>query len=155
MSPATRPDNSGDDARRRRMHALAGVTVHGSDGKTVGRVRDVYLHDATGELAAITVMPRQLSARGVLLPASAIAALPKGPEDLKGLEDLEGPEDPGAPQAEAQTGPAQAGDHALQLLVDTATAKAGVRPPLTLHMTPEGLQEAAAALHLEEGSAHV
>ncbi|MDN6330311.1 MAG: PRC-barrel domain-containing protein, partial [Brachybacterium sp.] len=70
MSPATRPDNSGDDARRRRMHALAGVTVHGSDGKTVGRVRDVYLHDATGELAAITVMPRQLSARGVLLPAS-------------------------------------------------------------------------------------
>ena len=143
MSPGTRPDSSGDDARRRRLHALAGVTVHGSDGKTVGRVRDVYLHDATGELAAITVTPRQLSARSVLLPASAIAALPKDTED------------PGAPQAEAQAGEAQTGDHALHLLVDTATAKAGARPPLTLHTTPEGLREAAAALHLEEGSAHV
>ncbi|MDN5600596.1 MAG: PRC-barrel domain-containing protein, partial [Brachybacterium sp.] len=77
MSPGTRPDSSGDAARRRRLQALAGATVHGSDGKTVGRVRDVYLHDATDELAAITVTPRQLSARSVLLPASAIAALPE------------------------------------------------------------------------------
>ncbi|MDN5820801.1 MAG: PRC-barrel domain-containing protein, partial [Brachybacterium sp.] len=59
-------------AERRRLQALAGVTVYGSDGKTVGRVRDVYLHDAIGELAAITVMPRQLSADSVLIPASAI-----------------------------------------------------------------------------------
>ncbi|MGO2559611.1 PRC-barrel domain-containing protein [Brachybacterium sp.] len=157
MSPATRPDNSGDDARRRRLHALAGVTVHGSDGKTVGRVRDVYLHDATDELAAITVTPRQLSARSVLLPASAIAALPEVPED------------PGPPRAEAKNPTAdsptaaaaddqateQGGDHVLHLLVDAATAKAGVHPPATLHATPQGLQEAAAALHLEEGSAHV
>ncbi|MGO1199912.1 MAG: PRC-barrel domain-containing protein [Brachybacterium sp.] len=143
MSPATRPDSSGDDARRRRLHALAGATVHGRDGRTVGRVRDVYLHDATGELAAITVMPRQLSARGVLLPASAIAALPEVPED------------PGAPSAAEDEASEQGRDHALHLLVDTATARAGVRPPQTLHVTPEGLQEAAAALHLEEGSAHV
>ena len=95
MSPGTRPDSSGDAARRRRVQALAGVTVHGSDGKSVGRVRDVYLQDASGELAAITVTPRQLSARSVLIPASAIAALPEAPED------------PDGPQAEARSSEAQ------------------------------------------------
>src|SRR5699024_10614896 len=69
-----------DRAGRRRLQALAGATVRGNDGKTVGRVRDVYLHDATGDLAAITVMPRQLSDHSVLIPAAAIAALPELPE---------------------------------------------------------------------------
>ncbi len=127
-----------DRAGRRRLQALAGATVHGSDGKTVGRVRDVYLHDATGDLAAITVMPRQLSARSVLIPASAIAALPELPED----EGAPRPDDAGT-----------AADEVVRLLVDTPTAKAGVRPPHTLHATPEGLREAAAALRLGEGSA--
>ena len=128
------PDRTG----RRRLQALAGATVHGSDGKTVGRVRDVYLHDATGELAAITVMPRQLSGHSVLIPAAAIAALPELPED------------------EVAPHPADAGtgaDQVVRLLVDTPTAKAGVRPPHTLHATPQGLREAAAALRLGEGSA--
>lgn len=123
-------------ARRRRLQALAGVTVHGSDGKTVGRVRDIYQQDATGELAAITVMPRQLSARSVLIPASAIAALPPAPED--------------SAADDTATDPA---DNILRLLVPAATAKAGARPPLTLHATPEDLRDAAAALDLEEGSA--
>src|SRR5699024_3987158 len=128
------PDRTG----RRRLQALAGATVHGSDGKTVGWVRDVYLHDATGELAAITVMPRQLSGHSVLIPAAAIAALPELPEDV------------GAPHpADAGTG----ADQVVRLLVDTPTAKAGVRPPHTLHATPQGLREAAAALRLGEGSA--
>ena len=137
------PDRTG----RRRLQALAGATVHGSDGKTVGRVRDVYLHDATGELAAITVMPRQLSGHSVLVPAAAIAALPELPEG----EVAAGT----APRPDAQH-PADAGtgaDQVVRLLVDTPTAKAGVRPPHTLHATPEDLREAAAALRLGEGSA--
>lgn len=176
MSPGTTPDGSGDAApssvpdgteaatgdhpvgrpaqrsvedpgaparaERRRLQALAGVTVYGSDGKIVGRVRDVYLQDATAELAAITVMPRQLSAGSVLIPASAIAALPEV------LEESAAPHRPAAEDA-----PEQSGDHVLHLLVDTATARAGTPPPLTLHVTPRDLREAAAALHLEEGSA--
>ncbi|HEX7350543.1 PRC-barrel domain-containing protein [Brachybacterium sp.] len=155
-------------ARRRRLQALAGLTVHGSDGKTVGRVRDIYQQDATGELAAITVMPRQLSARSVLIPASAIVALPAAPQD-HAAEDARAPrnaaaesravEDPaadGAPTADAgndadtATDPA---DNILRLLVPAARAKAGVPPPLTLHATPEELRDAAAVLGLEAGSA--
>ena len=52
---------------------LSGAIVHGSDGEHVGRVRDIYLHDATGELAAITVSVGRLRGRTVLLPAVAIA----------------------------------------------------------------------------------
>ena len=59
-----------------RLQRLAGMTVLGSDGRTVGRVRDIYQQDDSGELAAITVMPRQLSSRAVLIPSAAIAALP-------------------------------------------------------------------------------
>ncbi|MFC7457692.1 PRC-barrel domain-containing protein [Brachybacterium sp. GCM10030267] len=63
-------------AARSRLQALSGATVRGRDGESVGRVRDIYLQDATGELAAITVARRQLSSRSVLIPASAIAVLP-------------------------------------------------------------------------------
>lgn len=63
-------------ARRTRLQDLAGVTVLGSDGGQVGRVRDIYLHDATAELAAITVVRRQLSSASVLIPTAAIAVLP-------------------------------------------------------------------------------
>nr|WP_281065038.1 PRC-barrel domain-containing protein [Brachybacterium sacelli] len=55
---------------------MAGVTVLGSDGGQIGRVRDIYLHDATGELAGITVVRRQLSSRSVLIPTAAIDVLP-------------------------------------------------------------------------------
>src|SRR5699024_6308697 len=62
---------------RRSMRAtvLPGAVVRGSDGQLVGRVRDIYLHDRSGEFAAITVKPGQLSSRTVLIPAAAIARL--------------------------------------------------------------------------------
>lgn len=111
-------------ARLVRLQALAGRTVHGSDGKTVGRVRDIYPLDARGDLAALTVMPRQLSARSVLIPAAALAEPPE-------VAEARGAEEP------------------LTLVVDAATAKAGARPPLTLHATPEDLARAAEALGLD------
>lgn len=139
------------------MLALAGVTVHGSDGKTVGRVRDVYLQDATGELAAITVMPRQLSARSVLLPAAAIAALPQEPQAAQEPDGADADHEPdGTDEGQEPHGtevPHSTEDHVLHLRVDARTAKAGTRPPLTLHATPDALEAAVAALHLEEGSA--
>src|SRR5699024_9729848 len=111
---------------------------HGSDGKTVGRGGDSYFLDPTGASAPFTVLPRQSTARTVLIPASPIAAWPGCPEDE------------GAPPPAAAGTPA---DEGVRLLVDTATAQAGVRPPHTLHATPEDLREAAAALRLGEGSA--
>lgn len=147
--PDAGPESSSRGERRRRMQSLAGVTVHGSDGKTVGRVRDVYLQDATGELAAITVTPRQLSARSVLLPAVAIAALPQEPPEGQEAQAT------GTVQATGRlhSDPERGEDHVLHLRVDARTAKAGARPPLTLHATPDALEAAVAALHLEEGSA--
>ena len=40
----------GSGRRLPRLQALAGLTVRGSDGKTVGRVRDIYQQDASGEI---------------------------------------------------------------------------------------------------------
>ena len=54
-----------------RATVLPGAVVRGSDGQLVGRVRDIYLHDRSGEFAAITVKPGQLSSRTVLIPAAA------------------------------------------------------------------------------------
>src|SRR5699024_6448281 len=119
-------------ARRRRLQALAGLTVYGSDGRSVGRVRDIYQHDAGGELAALTVMPRQLSARSVLIPAAALAALPEVPE---------------VPHGQGSAAPPLHPD------VRAATAGPGLQPPQPLHTSPQLLREAAAALGLEEGSA--
>lgn len=107
------------------LQALAGLTVRGSDDRVVGRVRDVYQHDASGELAALTVMPRQLSSRTVMIPAAAIGGLTP----------------PGA-------SPAPDKDAVVRLRVDAATARAGRRPPATAHVGPEELREAAAALGL-------
>lgn len=137
--PADAPEPRTRAARRRRLQALAGLTVYGSDGRSVGRVRDIYQHDAGGELAALTVMPRQLSARSVLIPAAALAALPEVPEVPQGQVAVEPPVLPA--------------DAALHLHVDAATARAGLEPPETLHTSPQLLREAAAALGLEEGSA--
>lgn len=111
--------------RAPRLQALAGLTVRGSDDRIVGRVRDVYQHDASGELAALTVMPRQLSSRTVMIPAAAIGSLIP----------------PGA-------SPAPDKDAVVRLRVDAATARAGRRPPATAHVGPEELREAAEALGL-------
>jgi hypothetical protein len=40
----------------------------------------------------------------------------------------------------------------VHLRVDAATARAGVRPPETAHVTPQDLREAAEALGLEPDS---
>lgn len=118
MSPAATPEDSssgpaGEDdepraraERRLRLQSLAGMTVLGSDGRTVGRVRDIYQQDDSGELAAITVMPRQLSSRTVLIPSAAIAALPaERPEGSAG----QGADDEGAADgADAARGTARA-----------------------------------------------
>ena len=116
--------------RRLRLQGLAGMTVLGSDGRTVGRVRDIYQQDDSGELAAITVMPRQLSSRAVLIPSAAIAALPAEP-----------PEEPAEPRAA----------DAVQLRIGADAARAGLRPPDTAHATAELLREAETALGLRTG----
>lgn len=149
-------------ARPPRLQALAGLTVLGADGRRVGRVRDVYQHDASGRLAALAVLPRQLSARSVLIPAPAIASLPAeegaghapaddtaadstaadgtpadGASADRPAEDTTSTDDPADPATALRE---------VVLRVDAATAKAGIRPPDTLHATPELLAEALAAL---------
>jgi hypothetical protein len=119
-APASRPP---------RLQALAGTTVRGSDDRAVGRVRDIYQRDADGALAAITVMPRQLSARTVLIPAAAIAALPAPEEEREGTRSEE--------------------DSAVRLHVPAAAARTGARPPETAHVTPAELRAAAEALGLD------
>lgn len=104
---------------------LSGATVHGSDGEHVGRVRDIYLHDATGELAAITVSVGRLRGRSVLLPAVAIAA-----GSLTELVSTPSPH--------------------ITLVVDAAAARAGDPPPPTAHADPQTLRRAARALGIEE-----
>ena len=225
-------------ARRRRLQALAGVTVLGSDGAQVGRVRDVYLHDATGELAAITVVRRQLSSRSVLIPTAAIAVLPaqhtepdepdpdrraeaqvtaarhggdsaggdgagrKGTGgDGSGREGVDqdeasylGPDADGAAvqlpdttshgsrddsegagrsdgadrratvrrtadrqhrRAATDRDADPAHPQAMWLFVDAASARAGLRPPDTLHASPRTLREAARAVGLEDAAGAV
>ncbi|MGO2821127.1 MAG: PRC-barrel domain-containing protein, partial [Brachybacterium tyrofermentans] len=98
----------------------------GSEGDTVGRVRDIYLHDATGELSAVSVVRRQLSSRHVVIPSAAIAELPAAEPD-------EGPQ-------------------SIRLLIGAGTARGGIRPPQTAHLTPELLREAHQVLGLEESA---
>lgn len=104
---------------------LSGASVHGSDDEHVGRVRDIYLHDATGELAAITVSVGRIRGRTVLLPAVAI--------DPGSLDELF--------ETQSQT---------ITLVIDAAAARAGDEPPATAHADPETLRRAARALGIEE-----
>ena len=165
----------GSGRRLPRLQALAGLTVRGSDDRPVGRVRDIYQQDASGALAAITVMPRQLSARTVLIPAVAIEALPPLDEDRAGPRSdkcAPAPEAPGrettAPHATARQAPgrrapamdvpsedaraedATGKDDVIRLRVDAATARAGRRPPAIAHVAPQDLREAAEALGLDD-----
>ena len=135
--PADAPEPRTRAARRRRLQALGGLTVYGSDGRSVGRCG--HLPARRRGDRALTVMPRQLSAHSVLIPAAALAALPEVPEIPQGQVSAEPPVLPA--------------DAALHLHVDAATARAGLEPPETLHTSPQLLREAAAALGLEEGSA--
>lgn len=151
--------------RRRRLQGLAGLTVLGSDGRTVGRVRDIYQHDDSGELAAITVMPRQLSSRSVLIPSAAITALPasppaEGPDLAEGSDLADGSD--GSDGSDGTDGTEPAGDSestgpqpadVVRLRIATAAAKAGLKPPDTGHATPQMLREAAEALGLHAAEA--
>ncbi|MGP9583090.1 hypothetical protein ACT3SQ_10120 [Brachybacterium sp. AOP42-C2-15] len=155
-------------AERRRLQHLAGVTVLGSDEKTVGRVRDIYQQDASGELAAITVMPRQLSSRSVLIPSAAIAALPAAhPTADAASVDAAEPAEPAEPAGAAEpaqpagaanpAGDAESADppsaEVVRLRIDAATAKAGLRPPDTGHASPTTLREAEVAVGLDTDAA--
>jgi sporulation protein YlmC with PRC-barrel domain len=146
--PAVDAAASADVASGRRpprLQALAGLTVRGSDGRTVGRVRDIYQQDASGALAAITVMPRQLSARTVLIPAAALEELPM----LTAQRDGARPSTSSEEGSGAGTGRRPGEDPVVRLRVDAATVRAGARPPEIAHVTPQDLREAAEALGLE------
>ena len=161
---------------------VPGAVVRGSDGQIVGRVRDIYLVDRTGELAAITVAAGQLASRNVLIPAAAIADLEQRRPDA--AADSEGPADGSAPAkgAAPEVGSAPAGGHAgadgsasdlepapvvepapsdgahvqdttVHLRVDSLTVRAGIAAPDTGHATPQQLHLAARELGIEEAAA--
>lgn len=149
-------------ARRARMQALAGASVRGGDGSSVGLVRDIYLHDATGELAAISVVRRQLSSKSVLIPAAAIDELPAEPAASDGsagadesAADGSGADrttpDETTPDETAADGPeaADRDPQTLWLHLDASAAREGLRPPDTGHVTPAVQREAERALGLE------
>ncbi|MGO2607878.1 MAG: PRC-barrel domain-containing protein [Brachybacterium tyrofermentans] len=123
---ASDEQGAGPAGRRARLLALAGLTVLGSEGDTVGRVRDIYLHDPTGELAAVSVVRRQLSSRHVVIPSAAIAELPAAEPDES--------------------------SQSIRLQISAETARTGIRPPQTAHLTPELLREAHQVLGLEESA---
>ncbi|WP_422115771.1 PRC-barrel domain-containing protein [Brachybacterium sp. UNK5269] len=129
------------------------MTVRGSDGATAGRVRDIYLHDATGQLAAITVVRRQLSSGAVLIPAAAIAELPAAhaPGEAPANEDAAG----GNRARRAADRKARRSPRApsIRLRIEAAATKNGTPPPVTGHATPQELRAAAAALGVDEASA--
>ncbi|WP_198684015.1 PRC-barrel domain-containing protein [Brachybacterium sp. YJGR34] len=158
------PSSDGELSRQRRdarLRALAGATVLGRDGEHVGLVRDIYQHDASGELAAITVVRRQLSSRSVLIPASAIDELP--PANISDVIEAASTEaantgevSAGAESAEAASEapagrrPGEEHPHpqAVRLRVDAETVRGGHRPPDISHATPQDLRAAASALGL-------
>lgn len=148
-----------------RTTVLPGAVVRGSDGQLVGRVRDIYLHDRSGEFAAITVKPGQLSSRTVLIPAAAIVKPGAEGADEPGAAaggsgtaaDGSGAaaDEPGAPVTEAPAVPDDAPhtqDTAVHLRVDSMTVRAGISAPDTDHVTPEQLRLAARELGIEEAA---
>src|SRR5690606_29594887 len=121
QSPAAR-----SPAARPRPHALARPTVRAADGRPSGRARAVLPHVASGRHAALPALPRQLSARSVLIPARAIASLP--PEDgaaAVASSSADGSSADGSSADGAADAPAP---REVVLRVDAATAKAGLRP---------------------------
>ncbi len=159
------PPADGDSApagageRRARLQALAGMRVLGSDGATVGRVRDVYLHDASAQLAAITVVRRQLSSGAVLIPASVIAELPTAPAHGGARAGASPAAGDSADRPHADTDATDRRPRrstrapAIRLRIDAATAKNGAPPPVTGHATAQELRAAATALGIDEAPA--
>lgn len=98
---------------------LAAAIVICADGRRAGRVRDVYVDDDTGILAAVSVVVGRLRQREVLVPVLALAA-----------------EEPDT-------------DEVLRLRVGRDVLREGAAPPHTGHVTNAGLRDAAAALGLD------
>lgn len=140
MSDAKGPVARSSLSPTARAAGLAGVHVHGADGDLVGRVRDIYLHDRSGSLRAITVTRGRWSTRTVLIP---VAALRGGADAASSGYDPDGK--PVAPVAHP---PHRDHTDPLTLLVDAQVAREGVAPPATGHVTPQQLHEAAEALGL-------
>ena len=143
-----------------RATVLPGAVVRGSDGQLVGRVRDIYLHDRSGEFAAITVKPGQLSSRTVLIPAAAIARLGDEVAEPRGAEAGEsgtgaeargaGNDGPGG-SADSDEAP-RTQDATVHLAVDSMAVRAGISAPDTDHATPTQLRLAARELGIEEAA---
>lgn len=132
-SPSPSPSSTTPATTDPRWQLLAGVEVNGADGARVGRVRDVYLHDRSGDLAAVSVTRRHFSSRSILLPAAALAA--------------------STAELAAQLTPSAEHGPELHLRLAGAVARAGIRPPAVGHADPATLQEAARVLGLEEAAA--
>lgn len=108
---------------------LEGATVLADDGTAVGRVRDIYLQDASGLLSAITVVHGRLRGREILVPAAAIDA------------------DSLASATEDESGEDRTGE--VRLRIGAAALRAGTVPPDTRNASPEVLEAAARALGLD------
>lgn len=119
MTPAT-------DAAQ--LRELAGASVHGADDTHLGRVRDIYLADATGALAAVTVTLGRLRSRSVLIPAAVI-----DPDSITDLLEHRTP--------------------SITLRVSGEAARGGIDAPATAHADPAMLKRAARALGIEEAAA--
>ncbi len=100
---------------------LASATVRTPDGERVGRVRDVYLHDADGELAALGVQTGRMRTRQCLLPRGAVT-----------VRWSEGPR----PEPD------------VRLAVPLEVLRDAVEPPDEGHISAEELQKAERALGL-------
>lgn len=123
---------------------LAGVDVEGADGAFVGRVRDVYLVDATGALRALTVTRGRFSTRTVLVPVSAVD---HATVQAVAAASAEPPADASSEAHREHSAP-------LRLRVAAAVVRdRGVAPDPTGHADPELLARAAAALVPEGASA--
>ena len=105
--------------------SLSGVDVVGSDGAAVGRVRDVYLGDRDGRIAALGVTRGRLSTTTVLVPAAVV------------LEETLRPHT--GEHEQEHTAP-------IRLSVAARAARAVEQPPATGHLSPEDLRRAELAL---------
>ena len=102
---------------------LASALVRTAEGEVVGRVRDVFCTDASGDLAAVTVARGRIRTRQVLLPAADVE-LVRTSEDRDGIE--------------------------LRLRIPRSALDCAAVPPETGHVSRQELVEAARAVGIEE-----
>lgn len=67
-----------DEGARMSMTRLAQARVVDRQGRRLGRVRDVYLADRTGEVAGVTVALGRMGLREVLVPATLLGEAEPG-----------------------------------------------------------------------------